>query len=347
MPLLDAMRALAALLVLLFHVDVIFGGLPLFRHTELAVDFFFMLSGFVLTASVEGKQREGHAATGFIVARIGRLWPMMALGSVIGLGTAWMRGVDSQALALSFTLALLLMPSMVVRSPIFPLNGPQWSLLLELIANVAHALVLRRLPTRMLLVLSASAWLMLSEIAGMKGEMTFGPMYPGWQLGILRIGYAYTLGCVIARLAPAIIARIRAPWWLPLALLAVLLIGPGRAPAPNGLLDMAVLLAFGPVLIIAIAADPPEGLHPAMRRAGAASWPLYALHVPLMDGANTLAVKGVLPPSLAPVAAIVLTLVAAMVLANSRIAKGFTRSKRQPSRAAPTPANSSGQPGYT
>lgn len=343
LPLLDAMRALAAFLVLLFHVDVIFGGPPLFRHTELAVDFFFMLSGFVLTFGLERGQRSGS----FILARIGRLWPMMALGSIVGVGAAWLRGGDPQALAVSFLLAVLLLPSTIVRSPIFPLNGPQWSLMLELIANVAHALVLRRLPTRMLLILAASSWVMLTVIAWTKGEMTFGPMYPGWQLGILRIGFAYTTGCVIARTYPALVKQVRVPWWLPLLVLAALLVGLGRSPQPNGLLDMAILLAFGPVLIMAIAAAPPVRLHRAMQSAGAASWPLYALHVPVMDAAKTLAAKGAVDPSLAAPLAICVALLGAFALGKSAIARGFAPSKRVACAAPRSIAEAAAQPGYT
>jgi peptidoglycan/LPS O-acetylase OafA/YrhL len=151
LPQLDALRAIAAVFVLLFHYDTAFGGLTLFQHSQLAVDFFFLLSGFVLSAGVERGCYDLVSGAGFIIERIGRLWPMMAAGSIIGLAATVFDGA-SFASGSTLLLALLFIPGRTPREAIFPLNGAQWSLLFELIANAAHALILWRLRTRMLLL---------------------------------------------------------------------------------------------------------------------------------------------------------------------------------------------------
>lgn len=308
--------------MLLFHYHAVFGGLPLMRHGELAVDFFFMLSGFVLSAGVDREAPGLQGSARFMLARIGRLWPIMALGILAGLFVAWMNAELPSQWPLALLLALLFIPYRQDRAPIFPLDGPQWSLMLELIANVAHVLVLRRLSTPALLLIAALSWLSLAALAQAKGAITFGPMNPGWQLGVLRIGYAYTLGCIIARHHHRIAWRL--PWWTPALLLTALLIGPARDVGPAGWFDALTLLAFAGVLVSALNAHPPAAWHRALTLAGAASWPLYAFHMPAFELARWIAAQEFAPLTWAAPATVLVVLGVSIAVAASPLAKGIT-----------------------
>jgi len=133
-------------MVMLYHAELSFGIQTLFSRGYLFVDFFFVLSGFVLTLSVD---REGMGSADFMWRRVKRLWPLAALGAFLGAAAALFMG-QHDGIALSLAMALLMIPSFAQTGPVFPLNSPQWSLLMELAANVLHAVILRRLNDRQL-----------------------------------------------------------------------------------------------------------------------------------------------------------------------------------------------------
>ena len=105
---LDLRRGVAALCVLAFHLNRLFPGIAgAVERAYLEVDFFFMLSGFVVTRTHE-RFRKGLGTLAFTRLRLRRLWPTVAFGALIGLISA--RG-DHEAgpLALFFALNLALL----------------------------------------------------------------------------------------------------------------------------------------------------------------------------------------------------------------------------------------------
>src|ERR1039458_3367376 len=77
--LLDAMRGIAAILVVLYHIPSIFKHTLDFPNSILAVDFFFCLSGFVIAFSYEQRLRDHLNFRDFMVVRLTRLYPLFAL----------------------------------------------------------------------------------------------------------------------------------------------------------------------------------------------------------------------------------------------------------------------------
>ena len=75
---LDAWRGICAALVVLFHVPVlhIAKDWPAFANLQLGVDFFFVLSGFVISHAYQERLSSADQARGFLVARFRRLWPL-------------------------------------------------------------------------------------------------------------------------------------------------------------------------------------------------------------------------------------------------------------------------------
>ena len=80
---LDALRGVAAFPVVYLHAQRMFGP-QLFPHAHLAVDFFFLLSGFVMAYVYQDRLDQGWTVMGFMRVRILRLYPLYLVGIVGG-----------------------------------------------------------------------------------------------------------------------------------------------------------------------------------------------------------------------------------------------------------------------
>lgn len=319
--LLDGLRGVAALLVICYHVfegfafakgDGVIQGL---NHGYLAVDFFFMLSGFVLGYAYDDRWQAGRPGRlttwSFFKRRLVRLHPMVVAGAVIGFAAFLLQGSvrwDGTHVALSSAmLALLCAMFFVPAAPgssyevrgngeIFPLNGPAWSLFFEYIANVAYALLLRRLPTRAIAVLTVLlgaglAWFTCSDASG------YGMFGVGWTLeglnfpgGLLRLFFPFTAGLLISRVFRPV--RVRGAFWLCAAALLVLFAvpyvgtpgGAGGGLCANGLYETACIVCVFPLLIWAGASGRTTDRFSSLtcKFLGDISFPLYIIHYPFM-----------------------------------------------------------------
>jgi len=282
LPLLDGLRGIAALGVATFHIGSAFPDVRSFDRMYLFVDFFFMLSGFVLTLAAGPKFDSGMSARDFLRARIARLWPMVALGAVLG---ALFMLPDAPAGPIAYFLVLSLIMVPIITSPvaIFPLNGPQWSILWELAANYVHAAFLHRLGQRTLLALAAVSGIAFLASIMHAGHADIGALGRNWWLVVPRIAWAYVLGIWMARIWCESGPRPLASWYVALLLpLAVLLFLPSMALArPVG--DAGFCLLLMPAMFWMVAnASPPAWAHRGLSELGAISFPLYAVHVPVI-----------------------------------------------------------------
>jgi len=139
---LDGLRGVAAIVVVLFHA--IFGAwVPRFGY--LAVDLFFILSGFVLSHAYDKRFVAGMSVAEFLSLRVVRLYPLYLLGLVLGLCVVRINPsiMDAPAagVLLNFVLNLFDLPGMEIPGTLyrelFPLNVPLWSLFFEFwVANL-------------------------------------------------------------------------------------------------------------------------------------------------------------------------------------------------------------------
>ena len=87
---LDGLRGVAALLVVFYHIfeglSFAAGGtlITTINHGYLAVDFFFILSGFVIGYAYDDRLRKSMTLGNFFKRRLIRLHPMILMGAVIG-----------------------------------------------------------------------------------------------------------------------------------------------------------------------------------------------------------------------------------------------------------------------
>ncbi len=81
---LDGLRGLAAVVILTRHIAEL-NHLPyLSPHGYLGVDFFFVLSGFVIGFAYERRLQDGMTFGQFTSLRLQRLYPLLALGMAFG-----------------------------------------------------------------------------------------------------------------------------------------------------------------------------------------------------------------------------------------------------------------------
>ncbi len=119
-------------------------------HGYLAVDLFFIISGFVIANSYEGRLRSGKISTlAYMRARVLRLYPMLFLGAVVGIAVHALGGSDFHpASDMDLVLAILsqvsVIPFLSTAGAYFAFNNPPWSIAWELLMNFAHALGIRR-----------------------------------------------------------------------------------------------------------------------------------------------------------------------------------------------------------
>ncbi|RAZ84547.1 hypothetical protein DPM33_31125 [Mesorhizobium hawassense] len=167
---LEALRGVAALAVATFHLIETYDLPPVPIGYSVAVDLFFILSGFVMTRTYEQRLRDGLTTLGFIGLRYRRLFLPLAIGSTIGLVlTAAIRG-PSISMTVAYLLILLFLPSGGPYA--FALNVPAWSLFVEIIANMLHGAIFARLSNARLLMLAGLCGLLAA--GGAAGHMHWG-----------------------------------------------------------------------------------------------------------------------------------------------------------------------------
>lgn len=276
---LDGLRGVAAVAVVLYHIGTASGSRWLVPRGYLAVDFFFVLSGFVLAhAYGERLTSGGMTARAFLVARYRRLWPIALLGATIGLAVS-LSTRDGAALrqshgfALATALNLFLLPNIAPGiASLYPLNPPHWSLLYELVANFGYGIGAPMLRPRVLagfLILSACG---LAE--------TTVRAHGGGSLSLWRVAYSFFIGVAIYRVWMRGIRPSTSLLALALILAAAMLAPTGPYPA---LVDGTLTLVVFPLIVWHGASTAtPDRVQRVARLCGAASYPLYALHYPFI-----------------------------------------------------------------
>lgn len=308
--LLDGLRGVAALLVVWYHLFEAFATSPVdqrFNHGYLAVDFFFLLSGFVIGYAYDERWGRGLRMRDFIKRRLIRLHPMVVLGALLGAAAFFVQGSvrwNGEPVSTGMVLAALLCGLLLIpawpgaghevrgNGEMYPLNGPGWSLFFEYLGNLLYMLLLRRLPTRWLTLLVALTGAALAAFA--IGDLSgYGHLGVGWTLagsnfpgGMLRLLFAFPAGLLLARRFRPV--RIRGAFWLCSLSLAVLLampyIGSEQNHLFNGLYDTLSTLLLFPLLLWLGASG--HATDAATARIcgflGDISYPLYMVHYPSM-----------------------------------------------------------------
>jgi peptidoglycan/LPS O-acetylase OafA/YrhL len=283
---LDAMRGVAAIIVLCHHIEREFSISFGFPYGYLGVDFFFLMSGFVIAGAYEPRMDKRMGLAAFMVVRLKRLYPMILLGAVLGVGSGTLRHYDQHTMILGTLSVLTMIPLLWSADVLFPLNIPEWSLFYELVANAAHR-ILRPILNIWVVALCVVLAVAGMGIAGWKLHALANGWSPGtFWAGFPRAFFSYFLGIFIHRLNAKGWLRVPAvPLPLPmLALLCVVLAEAlvGRRIPPSAYWLGAIVFVFPLIFLFVINARTPKGFARVATGLGDLSYPLYAVHVPLL-----------------------------------------------------------------
>jgi peptidoglycan/LPS O-acetylase OafA/YrhL len=278
----NGLRGIAALVVVAFHWSL---RDPLYmKYGFLSVDLFFVLSGFVIAHSYGKRLESGLSVREFVLIRLIRLYPLYALGTLLGSIVILASVVSKGGLTPANTNGVLTLPFAFLMLPapprlsdwmqLYPLNGPAWSLLFELVVNIFYAATVRYWRINNIIILM----LVTGPLLFVGGEFTqaAGWDWPTVPTGLLRVMYSFPAGVLIYELYK----RKMLIGGAPAVALAFGLIGLLILPLFIGMY-FSVLFGF-PILVALAAMSEPKGL--ALRAfsvMGAASYAIYAIHEPL------------------------------------------------------------------
>ena len=316
--LLDGLRGMAALLVIWYHINEGFGfaetvngaGNGLVKnlnHGYLAVDFFFILSGFVIGYAYDDRWNKGFTMKEFFKRRLIRLHPMVVIGTLLGVITFCLQGSvqwNGTQIATSLTMLALLCTMLFIpavpglgyeirgNGEMFPLNGPYWSLFFEYIGNILYALFIRRLSTKALGTLVVVLGIALTWFATCNIS-TYGSIGVGWTLdsvnflgGSLRMLFPFTMGMFLSRIFQPV--KVRGAFWICsavlLALFSVPFIGASEPVCMNGVYESFCIIIVFPILVWlgASGATTDKISTNICKFLGDISFPLYVVHYPFM-----------------------------------------------------------------
>ena len=229
---LDGLRGVASLIVITFHFFELYSlGQPdkqIINHGYLAVDFFYVLSGFVIGYAYDDRW-DRMSYWDFYKRRLIRLHPMVIAGSIVGLcyyfygegpSCPFIQDVKPYYYFLTIIMNFLMIPTPVemdIRGwgETNSFNGPNWTLIYEYLINILYSLVFRRLHTIIIGILCLLSALLTVNLAlnfdvfnVMKERISNKyTMIGGWSLtscelcvGFTRLFYPFFVGYLVYRL---------------------------------------------------------------------------------------------------------------------------------------------------
>jgi peptidoglycan/LPS O-acetylase OafA/YrhL len=303
---LDGLRGVAALIVVWFHLCEPHATSHLdqiINHGYLAVDFFFLLSGYVIGYAYDDRWNQLTVGS-FLRRRFERLQPLVILGMTLGAigfyftdSTIWphIHTIPVWKMLVVMLIGYTILPvplSMDIRGwqEMHPLNSVAWSLFFEYIANILYAIGIRKLSKTALAVLVAlsAAALVYFAVTNSNGDVT-----GGWTLtveqvkvGMTRMMYPFFAGLLLSRLGKHIYVSNAFLWCS--VLLAVVLFMPRIGGADhlwlNGLYESFCIIIVFPVIVLmgAGAKMNGNGKGRVSKLLGDLSYPLYITHYTLV-----------------------------------------------------------------
>ena len=305
-PILDGLRGVAAVMVVLMHLFEAHATSHLdmtINHGYLAVDFFFLLSGFVIGYAYDDRWNKMTVGD-FFKRRLIRLQPMVIMGSVVGAIFFYLQasGLWPSISSTPVWQVLLLMligftmipipPSMDIRGwqEMYPLNGPAWSLFFEYVANILYGILVRKFPNWLLSILVAASAVVLLHFATTNAS---GDLIGGWSLapeqlrvGITRVMFPFFAGLLLFRSTR--LARLpNAFVWCSLIVVIVFAmprIGGSQHLWVNGLYEsLSVIIIFPLVIFLGASSELKSKWQQRLCKfLGDISYPIYITHYPLI-----------------------------------------------------------------
>lgn len=310
-PILDGLRGTAAILVVIFHLmEGFWPDLPKhpMHHGYLAVDFFYLLSGFVVGYAYDDRWTKGMTIGQFFKIRVVRLHPLVILGTVVGAVVFLVdpyraaQVIDPLKFIIVIVFGLTLLPTPTdVRGwgESHPLDGPCWSLMQEYLANILYAIIGRKLnkvALWTLVIISAAVLTIVSVDHGDVGtgwgygkiqskfiaDFFYGPNsggYPNIFVAPVRMMYPFFAGLLLFRTGRLI--KVPMAYTACSLLLAALFFFPWYSW--NGYYDAACIIFAFPLIVAMGAGGQISGRWAKLCKfSGDISYPIYIMHYPFI-----------------------------------------------------------------
>lgn len=306
---LDAARGVAALSVVIMHIQPVLMPGKWMRSGSLAVDFFFALSGFVLAFAYQSRLGSELTTKAFLYLRLVRLYPLFLLGGLISLALTALMYVRGNARLSDLGASLINFAFIPVPAfHLYPLNFPAWSLALELLVNVLFAAFAVRLRSRAILAsVIAIAWVGL-VVTGLKLHAVDGGVHNyDWWGGLPRVGFSFFLGVALFRLQDG--WSFSVPGWASIPMLALLVLS--FCIDGNVFYDLfAVSLIYPALILLGSRITVPAPAVAAFL--GDISYAIYILHIPVRRVVKALMDQfGVAPATMIGAAFVVIIVISA------------------------------------
>jgi peptidoglycan/LPS O-acetylase OafA/YrhL len=316
---LDGLRGVASFAVVFFHGTLFIENAGYTPYAaSLAVDFFFLLSGFVVAHAYDARLERAMTGRQFMTIRIIRLYPMLFVGTAVGgllfvMAQFQKHDVNHYVILLIAIGSFALIPVGLAASGVaYPVNAAMWSMFFEFAVNALYSSRFGRLGNRNLAIFVAISGFALIPMAIWGGPYDrIGFASPtSFLLGFVRATYPFWAGVLLFRVVPLHVMP-KLPIVIIGAALTSLLLAPVNSPTYNLLLVLAVFPA-----IVALGASAAVGnrLRHACSWLGRLSYPLYLIHIPVFRIANRAADRIHVSPWALIVGGSILSVIAADVL---------------------------------
>ena len=315
---LDGLRGVAAIIVIIFHFFELYSfGNPakqIINHGYLAVDFFYVLSGFVIGYAYDDRW-DRMSYWDFYKRRLIRLHPMVIAGSVLGLCYYFfgegatcpnIENVKPHYFFINIIMNIFMIPTpneLDIRGwgETNSFNGPNWTLSYEYLINILYSLVLRRLHTIIIGILCLLSSLLVLNLTlnfdvfnvMKERESTKYTVIGGWSLtscelcvGFTRLFYPFFAGYLVYRLN----IKIKIPYsfiicsLLLIFFLCFIRVGGDDHPIFNGIYEAFVIIVIFPLIIMIGAGDNTKNelIIKICKFIGELSYPIYITHYPII-----------------------------------------------------------------
>ena len=315
---LDGLRGVAAIIVIIFHFFELYSfGNPakqIINHGYLAVDFFYVLSGFVIGYAYDDRW-DRMSYWDFYKRRLIRLHPMVIAGSVLGLCYYYfgegatcpkIENVKPHYFFINIIMNIFMIPTpneLDTRGwgETNSFNGPNWTLSYEYLINILYSLVLRRLHTIIIGILCLLSSLLVLNLTlnfdvfnvMQERESTKYTVIGGWSLtscelcvGFTRLFYPFFAGYLVYRLN----IKIKIPYsfiicsLLLIFFLCFIRVGGDDHPIFNGIYEAFVIIVIFPLIIMIGAGDNTKNelIIKICKFIGELSYPIYITHYPII-----------------------------------------------------------------
>jgi len=315
---LDSLRGIAAIIIVIYHIFESYFTIGIshpINHGYLAVDFFFVLSGFVISYSYDDRWDE-MSLFNFIKRRFIRLHPYVIFGTFFGCLIFYFQDCEIFPLIKNCNLYNVLICliwgiTIIPIPPYFdirgwketnPLNGVIWTLQFEYFGNFIYAILIRRISNLILLIFIFFSCILtfilcfnfdFFDILIERNELSY-TVIGGWTLnlchlfiGFVRLLYPFLIGIYISR--KKLLIKIKYSNWLCLFLICFSLgmpfVGNEKIRFTNGIYDFFIIIFVFP-LIVSIGAgseiDENDFIGKICNFLGEISYPIYITHYPLI-----------------------------------------------------------------